>query len=67
LVAAETNEGFIVFEIRERCAVDISDRIEGDLDSTGGKTLLNVTKNESFAVWIENVHCSRAEVNELLA
>lgn len=67
LVAVETNEGFAVIEIRERCAIDIGDEITGPLDSSGGKTLYNATKKESFSVSIENAHCSRVEATELLA
>ena len=67
LVAVETNEGFTVFEIRERCALDISDKITGPLDSLGIQTLHNVTKGESFDVSIENIHCNRAEAIKSLA
>ena len=67
LVAVETNEGFTVFEIRQRCALEIGDEITGLLDSLGGETLNNVTKRESFDVSIENIHCNRAEIVKLLA
>ena len=67
LVAVETNEGFTVFEILERCALDIADEITGPLGSSGEVTLRNVTKGESFDVSIENIHCNRAEAIKLLA
>jgi hypothetical protein len=67
LVAVETNEGFTVFEIRRRCALDIGDEITGSLDSSGEETLHNVTKRESFDVSIENIHCGRTEAVKLLA
>jgi hypothetical protein len=66
LVAVETNEGFTVFEIRQRCALDIGDEISGLLDSVGEKSLDNVTRKESFSVSIENIHCNRAEAVKLL-
>jgi hypothetical protein len=67
LVAAETNEGFTVFEIRECCAIDIGDEISGPLDASGEETLRNLTKKESFDVSIENVHCTRVEAMKSLA
>jgi len=67
LVAVETNQGFSVFEIRQRCAIDIGDVITGHLDSSGVETLHNTTRGESFDVSIENIHCSRPEATELLA
>jgi hypothetical protein len=67
LVAAETNQGFTVFEIRQRCALDIGDEITGLLHSLGEETLNNVTKRESFDVSIENIHSNREEVVKLLA
>ncbi len=67
LVAVETNEGFTVLEIGERCALDISDELTGSLDSLGRQTLQNVSKKESFKVSIENTHCTWAEANQLLA
>jgi hypothetical protein len=66
-VAVETNEGFTVFEILERCALDIGDEITGPLDSSGDQTLQNVTQGESFDVSIENIHCNRAEAHKSLA
>ena len=67
LVAVETSEGFTVLEVRECCAIDIGDEISGPLDSSGEKTLYNGSKDESFDVFIENIHCSRLEVTKLLA
>ena len=67
LVAAETSEGFTVFEIRQRCALDIGDEITGLLTSLGEETLNNVTRREFFDVSIENIHCNREEVAKLLA
>ncbi|MCX5812531.1 MAG: hypothetical protein NT178_08305 [Proteobacteria bacterium] len=67
LAAVETNEGFTVFEVRQRCALDIADEITGPLDSSGEETLHNVTKEESFDVWIKNTHCNRVEAVKLLA
>lgn len=67
LVAVETDEGFVIFEILERCALDISDEITGVLDIPGIQTLHNVTKKELFDVSIENIHCSWAEANQLLS
>jgi len=67
LVGVETREGFTIMEIRQRCAIDISDRITGDLGVPGHATLRNETKNEDFVVWIEHVHCSGAEATKLLA
>lgn len=67
LVAVETNKGFTIFEILERCALDIGDEIAGPLDSTGEQSLQNVTKGESFDVSIENIHCNRAEAHKSLA
>ncbi len=67
-VAAEiTGGGFVVFEIRQRCALDISDVLEGNFESPGATTFRNVTKNEDFNVWIEKPRCTRVEANELLA
>ncbi len=66
-VAVETNKGFTVFEILERCALDIGDGISGPLDSSGEQTLQNVTKGESFDVSIDNIHCNRAEAQKSLA
>ena len=67
LVAVETNEGFTVFEILQRCALEIGDGITGPLDSLREETLYNVTKRESFDASIENIHCNREEVVKLLA
>jgi hypothetical protein len=66
-VAVETNQGFSVIEVRERCALDISDELTGPLDSLGRQVLQNMTKEERFDVFIENVRCTWAEANELLA
>jgi hypothetical protein len=66
LVAVETKEGFCVFEIRQRCALDIGDEITGPMNSLGEETLNNVTKKEIFDVSIENIHCNREEVTKLL-
>ena len=67
LIAVETNEGFTVFEILQRCALEIGNGVTGPLDSLGEETLYNVTKRESFDVWIENIHCNREEVVKLFA
>jgi hypothetical protein len=67
LVAAETSEGFTIFEILQCCAIDIGDEISGPLGSSGAETLYNMTKDEHFEVSIENTHCSRVEATELLA
>lgn len=67
LAAVETNEGFAVIEVRERCALDISDVVSGPLASPGEQTLYNVTKREIFAVSVKHVRCSLAEVYGLLA
>ena len=67
MVGVETRQGFTIMEIRQRCAIDISDRVTGELDSPGHATLRNETKNEDFDVWIEHVHCSGAEAVKLLA
>ncbi len=64
--AVETREGFTVFEVLERCALDISDEIDGPLDSPGFGTLHNVTRKEDFDVSIESTHCNRAETVQLL-
>ena len=66
LAAVETREGFTVFEVLERCALDIGDEISGPLDCLGAETLENVTKEESFAVFIQDIHCSRMEAVESL-
>ena len=66
LVAVETNKGFTVFEIRQRCALDIGDEVTGPLDSLEGETLHNTTRGESFDVSIENIHCNRADTIKLL-
>jgi hypothetical protein len=67
LVAVETNEGFTVFEIRQRCALDIGDEVTGPLDSLGEEILHNITKEESFDVSIENIHCNRTDAIKSLA
>jgi hypothetical protein len=67
MVGVETEQGFTIMEIRQRCAIDISDMITGPLDSLGPHTLRNATKNEDFDVSIEHVHCSWKETVELLA
>jgi hypothetical protein len=67
LVSMETREGFIVFEIRQRCAIDVGDQITGSWDSPGEETLLNETKKEDFDVSIENIRCTRAEAVQSLA
>ena len=67
MAAVETGEGFTVFETLERCALDIGDEISGPLDSSGGETLQNVSKGESFDVSIENTHCTRVEAMKSLA
>jgi hypothetical protein len=66
LVAVETKGGFTVFEICERCALDIGDEIAGPLDSRGRETLYNATKDEDFRVAIENVGCNRVDAMKLL-
>jgi hypothetical protein len=66
MVGVETREGFTIMEIMQRCAVDISDMVTGDLHSPGLATLRNETKNEDFDVRIEHVHCNGAETLELL-
>jgi hypothetical protein len=67
MVGVETYEGFTILEIRERCAMDISDIITGSLHSLGTGTLHNVTRGEDFKVSIEHIHCSGAKALELLA
>lgn len=67
LVGIETRQGFSIVEIRERCALDISDMITGPLDSPGNATLHNVTRNEDFAVFIEVVHCTGKDAVKILA
>ena len=64
--AVETGEGFTVFEVLERCALDIADAISGPLDSLGAVTLQNVTKDEMFDVFIQDIHRSRMETMKLL-
>ena len=66
MVAAETETGFIVFEILERCAIDLSDRIDGPLDTPGIQSFFNASKDETFQVFVEHIHCSRIEAVELI-
>jgi hypothetical protein len=66
MVAVETREGFTVFELRQRCALDIGDMIEGPLDSSGEEVLHNVSREEDFAVFIERIHCNGAEARRSL-
>ncbi|MDR2019125.1 MAG: hypothetical protein LBQ00_09770 [Syntrophobacterales bacterium] len=66
MAGVETEQGFTVFEVCQRCAIDISDVVSGALDSLGNETLHNMTKNEDFDVRIEYAHCSRTEAVALL-
>lgn len=67
MAAVETAEGFTVFEVLERCALDIADEISGPLDSPGAATLQNISKEEAFDVFIQDIHCNRVEAMKLLA
>jgi hypothetical protein len=66
MAAVETEEGFTVFEVLERCAIDIGDEIAGPLASSGDSTLHNVTKKEDFEVAIGTSRCNRVEAVEML-
>lgn len=66
MAAVETPEGFTVIEVLECCALDIADQLDGPLDTPGGETLRNVSKDEMFDVSIKNTHCSRADAMELI-
>lgn len=66
LAAVETKEGFSVFQVLERCAIDISDEVEGPLDAPREAPLHNLTRGETFAASILNVRCSRLEAMETM-
>ena len=66
LVAVETSDGFVVFEILERCAIDMGDVVTDFADSPGREVLFNISKRENFEVYVQAMNCSRSEAVHLL-
>lgn len=68
LFAAITEEGDItIFEMFDTHEPEIGDQISGDLDASGGVTLLNVTQQTRFDVFNQYIHCSRAQAVAILS
>ncbi len=68
MAAAETDEGFTVFEICEvTCSLDVGDEVSGPLDSLGSERLYNVTKKENMDTFIQDIQCGVQRAIELLS
>ena len=67
LYAVQVEEGdYTVFELLDTCEISLHDAISGNLDSDGGETLFNKTKNEKFEAFIEGHHCDLTCVSRML-
>lgn len=64
-VQVEDND-FTVIELTDTCEVEAGDVVSGDLDSHGGTSLKNVTKNEVMSVYIQGIHCAVATARAMV-
>ncbi len=66
-IAVETDSNeFSVFELLGGYAVEIGDVISGDLESLGGKTVINKTQSEKMDVFIQDCHCDAKRIRQLM-
>jgi len=53
------NDGFSVLELIGGYSPEIGDIIIGDLECLGGETVYNQTQDESWSVFIQDIHGSK--------
>lgn len=67
MVVVQIDHGdFTVFEVLCSYEINLGDEIVGNLNSLGGETLYNRTKNEHFDVFIEDIHATPDNARQLL-
>jgi exosome complex RNA-binding protein Rrp4 len=60
MLAVETEEGqYSVIELLGEYSPEVGDIVSGNLESTGGETLRNVTQRQDWNVFIQNANESR--------
>lgn len=65
--AVELDTGYSVLEIFEvSTSLELGDVISGPLESLGGETVKNVSKNETYDVFIQDCHCSKEIAMQLM-
>lgn len=67
MAAIETNSGYTVFEILGDYDVEIGDEISGDLDSHGGETFKNISKEEHIEVYVEAIQATEQNARQLIS
>lgn len=66
IVAAQTDAGdYAVFELSGD-EMEIGDVVEGDLQSLGGETYLNVTQRHRIDVFVQAIQCTRQNATDLV-
>lgn len=67
MVAVQIDSGdFTIFEILGSCEVNLGDEIVGKLDSLGSETLYNRTIHERFEVYVEAIHATLTNAQQLI-
>lgn len=65
--AVRTEDGDVtVFELLDSVEPELGDAVSGALDSPGSEDLFNITRQESFSVFIQAARCSDASAAHLL-
>ena len=66
-VAVETDGGITVFELLGEYEIEKDDIISGDLESLGGEIFLNETQDEEMDVYVQGIHCTPVNAQQLMS
>jgi len=61
MIAVEVDDGdYTIVELLCECSPEVGDEVAGNLHSTAGETIRNITQQEDWSVYIQDFHASRA-------
>ena len=66
-MAIETDHGITVFELLGGYDVDKGDVFSGNLESLGGETFFNESKQEKMDVFVQGIYCSMENARQMLS
>ncbi|MCE5249416.1 hypothetical protein LLG96_04265 [bacterium] len=67
LIAVRTeHDEFSLIELLGGYSPEIGDNLSGNLENLGGETLNNITQNEKWDVFIQDVHTSKKIASQMI-
>ncbi|MGG3278811.1 hypothetical protein [Paenibacillus solani] len=66
LAVKTPSDEYSVIEVLEMETPELGDVLSGELESLGGETLINLTKEESIDVFIQEIYATKEQALRLL-